>query len=349
MNMQHLIRYTKKPAVILSAALALATGCQKELDYTKPADANTFEEDQVTAFNNLTDGNTPIWAWGIKSSSFSSFFLQFYKDSTANIYSITTGGLVADLNTLIRSGTLTSSDSTIAKQLIRAFAGFEDGRLRELLEEAGNASFKNATQLLLPNYRGFNSLKSDTENVSFDINGPVQLSLTFHNSQLLASMKQAGTLDFDFRIMSTAADSMDLTGYYNDNSNRISTLYKMSSFRPDDFIAGSNLILAVNPLKAKVSLRTGGAAIPVPTDYNSGLDFFYRSFNQSFMPARGLVFSPNGNGSESMPDVLKPAEFVTVKSVFNGSPDTAPSGTVLITLTIHNKNGDGPDIMFVKD
>ncbi len=348
-----------KPAVIALAVMATVSfSCQKKLDYTKPADANTFEKDKVAAFKVLTDNEDALWAWempsNLVSTSFPGILLQFFKDSTSNIYSIPANSLIAQLQGLRASGTLTVAESNLALALIDAFDGppapIPDGQLRDLLENPANISFKNATLSLLPNYQGFNSLGLFVEEVGslFDMNGPVQLSLTFHNSGLLSYLKANGALDFDFRVMRTTPDTVVLNGYYSNNANKQSTLLKTLAY-PDNMVNASNIIMAINPVKAAVTLRIDGTAIPTPAGYRTALDFFYRSFNQALHAKIGFGFTSNGAGITVMPDVLKSARIVTVKSFYNGNPRTAPSGTVLVTFTINNTDGSVKDMTLVKN
>ena len=356
MNKLFNILHLRKPAAIALAVIAMATfSCQKKLDYTKPADANTFEKDKEAAFNTLTDNEDALWAWDMPSSllstSFPSILLQFFKDSTANIYSVPANSLISQLQGLRASGTLTAGESNLALALIDAFDGIPDGQLRGLLENPANLSFKNATLSLLPNYPGFNSLGLFVEETGslFDMNGPVQLSLTFHNSWLLSYLKENGALDFDFRVMSTKPDTVALDGYYSNNANKKSTLLKTLLY-PDNMVNGSNIIMAINPVKAAVTLRVDGTAIPTPAGgYRTALDFFYRSFNQALHTKIGFGFTANGAGTAVMPDVLKSARIVTVKSFYNGNPRTAPSGTVLVTFTINNNDGSVKDMTLVKN
>jgi len=337
-------------ALIVTAAFS----CQKKLDYSKPADANTFEKDKVAAFKVLTDNEDALWAWDMPSTltgnPFPGILLQFFKDSTANIYSIFANGISEDLKALRASGTLTPQESAAALSLINTFNGIPDNQLRQILENPANITFKNRTLALLPNYPGFNSQGIYVEETdgAFDMNGPVQLSLTFHNSFLLSLLKEQGALDFDFRVMKAVPDTVILDGYYSNNANKKSTMYK-TVVMPDNFIVGSNIIMAINPVKALVSLKVDGTAIPTPAGYRTGLDFFYRSFNQSFNGKVGYGFASNRLGDAVMPTVLKTAKIVTVKSFFNGNPVTAPSGTVLITLTINNNDGSVKDMTLVKD
>lgn len=344
----------KTAAIALAVIATVSFSCQKKHDYTKPADANTFEKDKVAAFKVLTDNEDALWAWEMPSTltgnPFPSILLQFFKDSTANIYSIFADGIVEDLRKLRASGTLTPTESSQALSLINTFAPYPDNQLRQILENPANITFKNRTLALLPNYPGFNSQGIYVEETdgAFDMNGPVQLSLTFHNSFLLSYLKENGALDFDFRVMRAVPDTVILDGYYANNANKKSTLYKTLE-TPENFMNGSNILMRVNPSKALVSLRVDGTAIPTPVGFRSGLDFFYRAFNQSFNAKKGYGFSANGVGTAVMPDVLKSARIVTVKSFYNGNPLTAPSGTVLVTMTVNNNDGSAKDITFVKD
>lgn len=355
MKVLHIMINIKRTAAVTAIALAvMAASCQKELDYTRPADAGTFEKDKAETFTHLTDDDGATWVWdataGLFGNKFGGLIVRFFKDSTANVYGTPPRGLIADLQGLRVSGTLAPDESEFALELIEAITGIPDAQLRGLLDNPANADFKEAVLYFLPNYEYFNSLGLiGEEGLSFDINGPVQLSLTFHNSELLASLKQTGGLDFDLRVMKSSKDSVTLDGYYANNANKKSMLFKKAIDLPIAFVMSSRIALALNPTRANVSMRSGGATIPTPQGYRSGLDYFYRAFDQTFTVPLGYGYVPNGSGANVAPDVLKNARILRGKSYFNGTPNTAPAGTVLFTLTVVNTDGSTKDVEFIKN
>ncbi len=355
MNKRYNIFNRQATVWMLAAVLAFAASCQKDVDYSRPPGANTFEGDKTATFRTLTSSEDSLWAWHMPFSlfgtEFPSMMLQFFTDSTANVYAVARRGIVPDLQWLRSSGTLTAAQSNQVLQLINTFTGINDYTLRDLLEDPQNISFKNALLVYLPNYEYFNSLLLglQEQGAAFDMNGPVQLSLTFHNAQFLSELKSLGALDFDFRVMGVTPDSVALDGYYGSDVNKLSSLHKVIDMNPINFINSSRITIAVNPLKAKVALRTGGTLIPTPAGYNSGIDFFYRTFNQAFDSKAGYGYKPNGKGTAVMPDVLKTAKILTVKSVTSASPITAPVGTVLITMTVVNTDGTTKEVELVKN
>ncbi|RPE08093.1 hypothetical protein EGT74_13565 [Chitinophaga lutea] len=356
MNKPYKIFNKQATVWMLAAVLAFAAvSCQKDLDYSRPPGANTFEGDKTNTFRILTSSEDSLWAWNMPLSlfgtEFPSMLLQFFTDSTANVYAVARRGIVPDLQWLRSSGTLTAGQSSQVLQLINAFSGINDYTLRDLLEDPQNINFKNALLVYLPNYEYFNSLLLglQEQGAAFDMNGPVQLSLTFHNAQFLSELKALGGLDFDFRVMGVTPDSVALDGYYGNDVNKLSSLHKVIDMNPINFINSSRVTIAVNPLKAKVAMRTGGTLVPTPAGYTSGIDFFYRTFNQAFDSKAGYGYKPNGKGAAVMPDVLKTAKILTVKSVIATSPVTAPVGTVIMTMTVVNVDGSVKEVEFVKN
>lgn len=109
-------------------AIFLAS-CEKKLDYTRPATANTVKGDIDSAFSNLTQSADISWAWKFPNSvwgnKFPEFLLHFDKDSTADLYSIGTNGIVYDLIALRSSGTFTAAESNEALLLINSFSAFK--------------------------------------------------------------------------------------------------------------------------------------------------------------------------------------------------------------------------------
>jgi len=311
-----------------------------------------------SAFSNLTHNPDMGWAWkfpnSVTGNKFPELLLQFDKDSTADVYSIATRGIVNDLTALRSSGTLTSAESTQAQMLIGSFASYinNDLGLREVLDQAGNLSFKTRLLVFLPNYENFNALQFSVkeENVGFSINSVVQTSLTFQKSNYFPTLKQTGIVDFDFRIMKFSRDSISLSSYHNALRNVNTTLYPFKISNSTPFISGSNVIVSANPLKVNVTTRLNGAIVAIPAGYNSGLDFFYRSYNQVFsLQQAGYGFMYNGQGSAVQPAGLKDAVFITPTSSYSGNVSTAPTGTVLVTLAVKFSNGTSQNLEFIKN
>lgn len=343
-----------KLAAILSTLLILTMfSCQKDRDYSRPpGNKNSFEGDKIAAFKNLTDEQGAVWAWeaNLFGNKFPSLLLQCFKDSTVNISSIKPYGIVEDLISLYYSKTLTTAERNAVVGLINDLGGIPDVELRPILDNPANISYKNRLLLFLPNYENFNSLAfvEEEKGGAFDFNGPVQVSLTFHNSKLLAGLKESRELDFDFRVMSYTKDTITLDGYFSNSANKSSRLLKTKAL-PDIFAAGSSIILTINPLKANVKFVTGGVTIATPAGYATCLDFLYKTFNQGFDVKLGYGFVPNGKGTAVSPDVLKSARIVTVKNAHDGDPLVAPAGTTLLTLSVINTDGTTKDIDVVKN
>lgn len=342
---------------VFIAAIIFAS-CEKKLDYTRPADANTVKGDIDSAFSNLTRSTDIGWTWKfpntVLGNKFPELLLQFSKDSTADVYSIATRGLVYDLEEIRSSGTLTAAESSQALSLINSFNTFRDDdvTLRELLESPNNATFKTRTLAFLPNYANFNALVLNVEenNVGFNVNSVVQTSLTFQKSNLFPVLKQLGIVDFDFRMMKFSRDSILLSSYKNNLENVNTTLYPFIISTATPFVAGSTVIVSVNPLKANVTAKLNGTVIPIPAGHNSVLDFFYRSYNQVYSPIyAGYGFMYNGLGSTVQPTVLKDAAFITPTGSYTGPVATAPAGTVLVTLAVKFNNGTTQNLEFIKN
>lgn len=345
--------------VVALAAVAVLTSCQKKLDYTRPADAtNTVKGDIDSAFSNLTQGADIAWAWKFPTTTwgnnFPEFILHFDKDSTADVYSIYTNGIYYDLAALRASGTLTSTQSGQVQSLMNGIGSLkdDDAYLRSLLEDPGNAGFRSSLQVYLPNYVNFNGLIFSTEelNVLFDVNSVVQTSLTFQKSDVFPFLKQQGIVDFDFRLMKFSRDSILLSSYKNDLANVNTTLYPFRQATVNPFVAASMALIAANPLKANVSARLNGAVIPIPTGYNSVLDFFYRSYNQIYSPKYASYgFAYNGLGSAVQPTALKEVAFITANSSYGGVVATAPAGTIVASFSARLNSGASQTFEFVKN
>ncbi|SHL41221.1 hypothetical protein SAMN05444266_103251 [Chitinophaga jiangningensis] len=358
MNTLHKLFHTHK--LVLAAAVIIGLGavsCEKGDDFSRPAgNTNSIEKDKADAFKNLTDDETSMWAWAMETSftnnKFPGMLLQLSKDSSANIYSIDNGGIVTDLSRLRSSGTLTAGESSLALQLINILRPYSDYQIRQILADPQNASFKNAVLSLLPNYENFGSQTINLRELegAFDANGPIQLSLTFHNSEFLALLKEYGWLDFDFRLLRYTKDTVELTGYYSNSANKVSYLLRTHD-DPTFFAYASTIMMTINPSKAKVTMKTGGNVVPIPAGYNSGLHYFYKCFNQGFLQPDGLGygFVPNGVDVAKAPDVFKNAKLVKIKSVRQGNPLTAPAGTVLMTFTVIGQDGTSKEVELSKN
>ncbi|MBV7530173.1 hypothetical protein [Chitinophaga sp. sic0106] len=358
MNTLHKIIHTNKLVFAAVVILGLATvSCEKGDDFSRPpGNTNSFEKDKSDAFKNLTDDETSMWAWAMETSftnnKFPGLLLQFGKDSTTSIYSIDNNGIISDLTRLRASATLTTSESSLALQLINILRPYSDYQIRQILDDPANLSFKNAVLSLLPNYQNFGSQTIYEEEVggAFNTNGPIQLSLTFHNSPLMSLLKEYGWLDFDFRLMRYSKDTVELTGYYSNSANKVSQLLRTHD-DPTFFAYASTILMTINPSKAKVTMKTGGNVIAIPAGYNSVLHYFYKSFNQGFIQPEGFGFGfvPNGLDADKAPDVFKNAKLVKIKSVRQGNPLTAPAGTVLMTFAVIGQDGASKDVELSKN
>ena len=342
---------------VFFAAFIFAS-CEKKLDYNRPADANTVKSDIDSAFSNLTQSPNIGWAWKfpntVLGNTFPEFLVQFSKDSTADVYSISARGIVYDLIALRSSGTLTAAESSQALSLINTFNPWRDDdvTLREILENPANLSFKTRTLAFLPNYASFNALDFNVEenNVVFDVNSIVQTSLTFQKSTLFPVLKQVGIVDFDFRMIKFSRDSILPSSYKIDLENVNTTLYPFIISTATPFVAASTVIVSVNPLKANVTAKLNGTTIPIPAGYNSVLDFFYRSYNQVYSTKyAGYGFMYNGLGSTVQPTALKDATFITPIGSYAGNVSTAPVGTVLAALAVKFANGTTQNLEFIKN
>src|SRR5690349_11454128 len=115
------IRGQVKFVIKICFAVFIFASCEKKIDYTRPPDANTVKGDIDSAFSNLTYNPNIGWAWKFPTSflgnNFPELLVQFAKDSTADVYSISTRGLVYDLTALRNSGTLTTAQSSEALSL----------------------------------------------------------------------------------------------------------------------------------------------------------------------------------------------------------------------------------------
>jgi hypothetical protein len=346
---------SKFVSTVIFAAVILAS-CEKNVDYTRPPDANTVKGDLDSAFRNLTQGADVGWAWKFPNTVFGNNFPElvmfFDKDSTSDVYSIAPRGLRTDLTALRNSGTLSASESSDVLALINSFGNLDDVTLRILLEYPNNSSFKDWLVSYLPNYSNFNGLRYDTreQNVSFNVNSVVQTSLTFQKSAFFPLLKENGIVDFDFRMMKFSRDSISLSSYKNDLENVNTTLYPFKIATVAPFVSASSVMVSANPSRVRVTARLNNTVVPTPAGYNSMLDFFYKAYNQAYSPkyaAYGFVY--NGLGSTVLPAALKDAAFIVPTAAYNGTVASAPAGTVLVTLAVKLANGNSQNMEFVKN
>jgi hypothetical protein len=186
---------------------------------------------------------------------------------------------------------------------------------------------------------------------NYNTNGPVQLSLTFTNTTLFPQLKQGRSLDYDFRITSFAPTKVELTGYYNNNSNKVSALYPTIPADITLFANGSNIFVPEGHLLVgNNSIKVNGTAIALPGT-TSGLSLFYRLYKQQFISSVVKYGFSLVDKASTLPTELKSSEYYVVASAYTGNLATAPSGTVLVSLTGYNANGiaDVKTVEFVKD
>lgn len=348
----------RQPPVSLVAALLITllgiTACQKKIDNTIPSEANTLSDDVQNTYNILSGGE--VWYWDLPTASFDfNLFVGFNRDSTSVIYTLKNYTLVDQLSLLYSSGQLTSGDSITAISLVSDFGGIDDDWLREVLEDPIFISYKNRLLTLLPNYANINGKQIDErDSATYKVGGPVQLSLTFNNSKFLPQLKVEKKLDFDFRIFSFSKDSVSLVGYYNSNANKQSALRAIKAQSPkealNNYVNGSGLLLLSCPTKATVSLRVDGVLLPTPDGYNSGIDFFYRSFADNVLDRQTYQYSyvplPN---IDNMPEALSNITSCVITGYYDGNFNHVPSGTVVLTMTAYASDGTRKSLEFVKD
>lgn len=350
----------KYKLLIIFIWLSVVTvSCEKGFDYNRPADANTMEKDMEKTFHVLSEANKKwVWPLQIASAPFNNsglgLIMEFRKDSTANAQLIAPKTIIEQFRTLVSTGKLQVFPAAVANAYINAFQPYADWEIKKILNLSDNALLKSNTKEVLPNYENFNPivfLKAE-DNFDYNINGSVQLNLTFTNTLVFPQLKQGKSLDYDFRIISYNNETMALKGYYRNSENKESKLYKISDNKELDLFAkGSNIFVPdANILAGATFIRVNGNNITLPAAITSGLDFFYRRFKQLFIPEnKSYGFSRLGEVNDLPTELLASTSFV-VKSVYAGNITTAPSGTVLVTLTGLDVNGnqDGKMVEFVK-
>jgi hypothetical protein len=342
--------------VAFSFALPAFTACEKKLDYNVPPAEHTLEKDIHASFDILSANNRKwIWPLTITSNPFFNegigFLAEFKKDSTANVQLIAKKGIVEQFAVLLASGKLDANQTAIARAYTTTFGGFTDWNLRNLIiNNPANASFLNNTLRVLPNMIYFNPIffAIGESGFNYNVNGPVQLSLTFTNTSLFPQLKQGRVLDYDFRIFSFSSGKVDLMGYYNNSANKASSLYATV---PDDialFANGSNIFVPEGYLQAgSCSIKANGVNVPVPAGF-TGLSLFYQFYGQLFLSEAGTYGFALANNNALVPAALKASAYYTVKSAYAGNLATAPSGTVLVALT--GRNGtETQTVEFIKD
>lgn len=351
----------KYKLLIIFIWLSVVTiSCEKDFNYNRPADANTMERDMEKTFHVLSEADKKwLWPLQIASAPFDNsglgLIMEFKKDSTASAQIIASKTIIEQFKTLVSTGKLQGFPAAVANVYINSLAGYADWNLKNLLNLSGNAPLKLNIKEVLPNYENFNPivfLKAE-DRFDYNINGSVQLNLTFTNTLVFPQLKQGKSLDYDFRIISYNNEVMALKGYYRNSENKESKLYKITDNKDIDLFAnGSNIFVPeANILAGATFIRVNGNNITLPVAINSGLDFFYRRFKQLFIKEnKSYGFSRLGEANDLPAELLASKSFI-VKSVYTGNITTAPSGTVLVTLTGLDVNGnqDGKTVEFVKN
>lgn len=351
--MQYIKRLTRGRFVYMLAAAMSLTACEKNIDNTIPPDANKFSNDIKTAFENLTH-EEKLWFWELKSPLTNGHLMSaFYKDSTVESYLMQRYTLNNQLALLANTAPLTNAEWNEVVQLYNTYAAFSDAEIRSLLESPANLSFKNRTLKYLPNYPNFNGYYRLTlaDQATFDINGPVQLSLTINNSTLMSNLRQTRQLDYDFRIFSNTKDIIVLSGYYANSSNKDCRLIPMANADAVPMYAnGSALFMSALHQRANVSVKVDGNTVTVPSKYRSGIDWFYRNFKDGIMnkTVNEFSFEALTPPAADMPDAFKDISFATITAYYNGTYAAAPVGTAIVTMAGYTSSGSKKVIEFIK-
>lgn len=329
------------------------TACEKKIDNTIPPEANTLGEDASNAFSVLSTENR-VWYWDLTVPLAQGHLMAtFSKDSTAALYLLQRYSLVTQLLYLANFGNLNDDEFDDVAFLYNTFRPYDDATVRGLLDNPANAYFKNLTQVYLPNYTDFNGYYQFglVDRPTYVIGGPVQLSLTFNNSTILPTLKQNRQLDYDFRIFGFSKDSVMLTGYYNTSSNKSSRLIPMSNQDAVPAYANaSSLLMDGIFTRTDLDIKMDGVLVPLPADYSSGLNYFYRNFrdgilNKTLMEFSFVMMNPTLAGT---PEVFKDVRFTTVTGSYEGFLEDAPSGTVVVTMAAHTASGGKKVLEFIK-
>lgn len=355
----HIYHFTKLLA-LAAITIPLLTSCEKKFDYSRPADANTFENDLKNSFNTLSSNNKNwIWPMTIAAPPFNNegmgLIMLFRADSTARATLIAKKTIADQLVAAANTGRLTSRQISIVQRFINNYSMYYDWDIRDaFFNYAQFATELGYIREVLPNIVNFSPVITGVveDGVNYNTNGPIALSLTITNTTLLPMWKQSGVGDFDFRITSYTSNKMDLTGYYTNNSNQKTSLYTGSPADVTTFATGSTMLSPESSLRVGAnSIRVNGSVITLPTGFTSGLSLFYQAYRQQFIePATKFGFSLLSSVT-GIPAQLTSSPYYVVKSSYTGAVNTAPSGTVIVTLAGVNSQGaeDGKTVEFVKN
>lgn len=351
---------TKLKIIVAACLLGFAvTGCEKDVDYTIPQEANTLQDDIDNTFKILS-GDNKKWIWPIRlaGNPFNNegfgLLMEFKKDSSANSELIAKKSLVAQFAATLATGKLTANQQAIARAYSTTFASFTDWNIRNLIiNNAANITFLNNTLIVLPNFVHFNPVEfRPAENgFNYNVNGLVQLSLTFTNTTLFPQLKQSRTLDYDFRVFRFEENKIHLNGYYANNANRVSYLHATTPEKSQLFAKGSNLFVPeANLVIGNTTLKINNAEVALPSGYTSALDLFYRSYRQLFVDKAGQFGFDVINNAAILPANLKSSAYYIVSKVYEGNINSIPAGTVIVTLSGMDIDGktDGKTVEFVK-
>ena len=243
-------------------SMLLLQSCEKALDNSVPEGTprRAFYNEQIKSY--LT--NDSIWVTQRldKNSLIFKVGFIFNKDKSVNLYRIDyrTLTLIEQLNQAKNVFT-SPADITEINSLISTFNGIADASLRSfLLTNPANISFLNRTQKYFPVTTvgpiGRSAISTDKN--TYDVYGDFDSSLTFFNSSFLSDLKVSKNFDFDFLINKYNRDSVLVTGYYSQNSNRNATLKPIDKNTLEPHYNAFNII---NSLTFAAELKVNNVAV----------------------------------------------------------------------------------------
>ncbi len=321
---------------LIMASASLLASCEKAIDNSIPEGTprRTFYNQEIASY--LTNDSIWITQKLDKNSLILKVGFKFNRDSTVDLYRIqyTTLTLTEELNLAKLTFTSASDISTI-NSLISAISSLSDALARNvILNNPANVSFLNAIQRYFPLtlIGPFGRINVTPDKNTYGVHGDFNSSLTFYNSIFLSDLRVSKNFDFDFLVDKYNRDSVVISGFYSQNSNRIGILKPIEISTLTTHFNAINIMNALtfnSDLYVNGQIVTGGA-VYLKDNFNDSHDDLNKSLN--FVKKSDKTLDPRFNNLNA----LKATE-VTYEL---GSPKPA-AGTVIARFKAYNPANKG--------
>lgn len=335
-----------KYGFLILTSMLLLTSCEKALDNSVPdgTPRRAFYNEQIKSY--LT--NDSIWVTQRldKNSLILKVGFVFNKDKSVNLYRIDyrTLTLIEQLN---QAKNVFTSPADIAdiNSLISAYNGIADATLRSLiLTNPANASFLNRTQKYFPVTTvgpiGRSAISTGTN--TYDVYGDFDSSLTFFNSSFLSDLKVSKNFDFDFLVNKYNRDSLVITSYYSQNSNRVATLKPIATITLEPHYNAFNII---NSYPYASELKVNNVSIA-----GDGANYLKTNFSEQYDNVNKALAYIAKTGAGLDPAFASYTALKATEATYKlGDPKPA-AGTVIAKFKTYNpkvKGGETLDVQII--